>query len=134
MSFCSHFNEYLSLLEITYPQFARYSGLSVSAVRRYKNGESEKAKSSFFNSDGYFRISEYFMFCARLMKPEPKQGKGGAPCMIVFCAYQQQNDVYLRRHCPSIHPISQKYSRVSASPGASLILPKVLDHTFHAYV
>lgn len=33
------------------------------------------------------------MFCARLMKPEPKQGKGGAPCMIVFCAYQQQNDV-----------------------------------------
>lgn len=58
-----------------------------------KNGESDKAKSSFFNSDGYFRISEYFMFCARLMKPEPKQGKGGAPCMIVFCAFQQQNDV-----------------------------------------
>ena len=58
-----------------------------------KNGESDKAKSSFFNSDGYFRISEYFMFCARLMKSEPKQGKGGAPCMIVFCAYQQQNDV-----------------------------------------
>lgn len=46
MSFCSHFNEYLSLLEITYPQFARYSGLSVSAVRRYKNGESEPAPDS----------------------------------------------------------------------------------------
>jgi transcriptional regulator with XRE-family HTH domain len=46
MSFCSHFNEYLSLLEITYPQFARYSGLSVSAVRRYKNGESEPALDS----------------------------------------------------------------------------------------
>lgn len=58
-----------------------------------KNGESDKAKSSFFHSDGYFRISEYFMFCSRLMKPEPKQGKGGAPCMIVFCAYQQQSDV-----------------------------------------
>lgn len=58
-----------------------------------KNGESDKAKSTFFTSDGYFRISEYFMFCARLMKPEPKQGKGGAPCMIVFCAYQQQFDV-----------------------------------------
>lgn len=58
-----------------------------------RNGESEKAKSSFFHSDGYFRISEYFMFCSRLMKPEPKQGKGGAPCMIVFCAYQQQGDV-----------------------------------------
>lgn len=58
-----------------------------------KNGESDRAKSSFFNSDGYFRIAEYFMFCARLMKPEPKKGQGGAPCMIVFCAYQQQGDV-----------------------------------------
>lgn len=58
-----------------------------------KNGESDKAKSSFFNSDGYFRVSEFFMFCSRLMKPEPKNGKGGAPCMIVFCAYQQQGDV-----------------------------------------
>ena len=58
-----------------------------------KNGESDKAKSTFFTSDGYFRISEYFMFCSRLMKQEPKQGKGGAPCMIVFCAYQQQHDV-----------------------------------------
>ena len=58
-----------------------------------KNGESDKAKSTFFTSDGYFRISEYFMFCSRLMKPEPKQGKGGAPCMIVFCAFQQLNDV-----------------------------------------
>lgn len=56
-----------------------------------KNGESDKAKSTFFTSDGYFRISEYFMFCSRLMKPEPKNG--GAPCMIVFCAYQQQSDV-----------------------------------------
>lgn len=58
-----------------------------------RNGESDKAKSSFFHSDGYFRISEYFLFCSRLMKPEPKQGKGESPCMIVFCAYQQQNDV-----------------------------------------
>ena len=58
-----------------------------------RNGESDKAKSSFFHSDGYFRISEYFLFCSRLMKPEPKQGKGGAPCMIVFCGWQQQADV-----------------------------------------
>lgn len=58
-----------------------------------KNGESDKAKSTFFTSDGYFRISEYFMFCSRMMRPDPKNGKGGAPCMIVFCAYQQQFDV-----------------------------------------
>lgn len=56
-----------------------------------RNGESDKAKSSFFTSDGYFRISEYFFFCNRLMKPEPKGP--GAPCMIIFCAFQQQADV-----------------------------------------
>ena len=56
-----------------------------------KNGESDKAKSSFFTSDGYFRISEYFWFCNRLLKPEPKGPD--APCMIVFCSWEQQADV-----------------------------------------
>ena len=58
-----------------------------------RNGESDKAKSSFFTSDGYFRISEYFFFCNRLMKPEPTSKGQGAPCMIVFCAWEQQADV-----------------------------------------
>lgn len=53
-----------------------------------KNGESSFAKSSFFNSDGYFKIAEYMHFCSRLLKPEPKE-KGKAPAMIVFCAFQQ---------------------------------------------
>lgn len=46
MRFCEVFNHYLSLLEISYPAFARHSGLSVSSVRRYKNGESEPAADS----------------------------------------------------------------------------------------
>jgi site-specific DNA-methyltransferase (adenine-specific) len=58
-----------------------------------KNGESDKAKSSFFTSDGYFRISEYFWFCNRLLKPEPTNRDTGAPCMIVFCSWEQQADV-----------------------------------------
>lgn len=58
-----------------------------------KNGESDLAKSSFFSSDGYFRISEFFLFCSRLLKAEPKHGKGGAPCMIVFCAFEQIEEV-----------------------------------------
>lgn len=58
-----------------------------------KNGESDKAKKSFFYSDGYFRISEYFKFCSKLLIKEPEKGRGGAPCMIVFCAYQQMQDV-----------------------------------------
>lgn len=53
-----------------------------------KNGESSKAAKSFFNSDGQFNIAEYFHFCNRLLKKEPKE-KGKAPAMIVFCAFQQ---------------------------------------------
>lgn len=53
-----------------------------------KNGESNLAKKSFFNSDGYFKIAEYMHFCSRLLKPEPKES-GKAPAMIVFCAFDQ---------------------------------------------
>lgn len=53
-----------------------------------KNGESKFAKSSFFNTDGYFKIAEYMHFCNRLLVPEPKE-KGKAPAMIVFCAFEQ---------------------------------------------
>ena len=56
------------------------------------NGESKLAKKSFFNSDGYFKIAEYFHFCSRLVKPEPKE-RGKSPCMIVFCAFEQLQTV-----------------------------------------
>lgn len=53
-----------------------------------KNGESRKAGKAFFNSDGNFNIAEYFHFCNRLLKKEPKE-RGKAPAMIVFCAFDQ---------------------------------------------
>lgn len=52
------------------------------------NGESKLAKKSFFYSDGNFNIVEYFHFCHKLLKPEPKE-VNSAPCMIVFCSWQQ---------------------------------------------
>lgn len=57
-----------------------------------KNGESEKAGKQFFYTDSNFNIAEYFHFCNRLLKKEPKQ-KGQAPAMIVFCAFQQMQTV-----------------------------------------
>lgn len=57
-----------------------------------KNGESKKAGKAFFNTDNNFRIAEYMHFCSRLLKPEPK-GKGQAPAMIVFCAFDQDSMV-----------------------------------------
>lgn len=53
-----------------------------------KNGESGKAKKSFFNGDGEFNLNEYFHFCGKLLKKEPKE-KGQAPCMVVFCSFEQ---------------------------------------------
>lgn len=54
-----------------------------------KNGESELAGKEFFDTDKDFRITEFLHFCSKLLKPEPKE-KGKAPCMIVFCAFEQQ--------------------------------------------
>lgn len=56
------------------------------------NGESNLAAKSFFNSDGQFKIAEYFHFCNRLLKKEPKE-RGQAPAMIVFCAFEQLETV-----------------------------------------
>lgn len=54
-----------------------------------KNGESKLAGTEFFDTDKDFRISEFLHFCSKLLKPEPKE-KGNAPCMLVFCAFEQQ--------------------------------------------
>lgn len=64
-----------------------------------KNGESKKAGKTFFNSDENFNIAEYFHFCNRLLKKEPKE-KGQAPCMIVFCSFEQMPTVinYAEKH------------------------------------
>ena len=59
-----------------------------------KNGESSLAGKAAFNTDFNFNIAEYFHFCNRLLKKEPAKSNGrgkssDAPCMIVFCAFEQ---------------------------------------------
>jgi site-specific DNA-methyltransferase (adenine-specific) len=64
-----------------------------------KNGESEKAGKAAFNTDFNFNIVEYFAFCSKILKPEPNTGNqkrgrsSDAPCMIIFCAFEQLNFV-----------------------------------------
>jgi site-specific DNA-methyltransferase (adenine-specific) len=71
-----------------------------------KKGESELAGKEFFDTDKDFRPKEFMHFCTTMMRPEPKltkeeteilkQENGGkklkskAPCMIVFCEFEQQ--------------------------------------------
>lgn len=54
-----------------------------------KNGESKLAGKEFFDTDKDFRPAEFMHFCSTMLKKEPKE-KGKAPCMIVFCEFEQQ--------------------------------------------
>ena len=54
-----------------------------------KNGESKLAGKAFFDTDEHFNLSEFFHFCSKMMKKEPK-AKGQAPAMLVFCSFEQQ--------------------------------------------
>lgn len=80
-----------------------------------KNGESELAGKEFFDTDKDFRPAEFMHFCSQMLVKEPKQGvsdaelengggiadegektpqtrqKSKAPCMIIFCAFEQLN-------------------------------------------
>lgn len=57
-----------------------------------KNGESELAGKSFFDTDNDFRIAEFMHFCNHMLIKEPKE-TGKAPAMIVFCAFEQMQMV-----------------------------------------
>lgn len=53
------------------------------------NGASELAGKNFFDTDLDFRVPEFLHFCSHMLKNEPKE-RGKAPCMIVFCSFEQQ--------------------------------------------
>lgn len=53
-----------------------------------RNGESELAGTQFFDTDKDFRPAEFMHFCSRMLVKEPKEA-GKAPCMIIFCAFEQ---------------------------------------------
>lgn len=58
-----------------------------------KNCESSKARKAAFNTDYSFNIAEFMHFASRLLKKEPSKGEKDAPCMIVFCAFQQISEI-----------------------------------------
>lgn len=55
-----------------------------------ENGESKLANKTFFKTDEDFKITNFFDFCTRLLRKEPKTGENNkAPALIVFCAFEQ---------------------------------------------
>lgn len=57
-----------------------------------KNGESDLAGKEFFDTDKDFRVKEFMHFSSTMLVKEPKEA-GKAPCMIVFCEFEQQFDL-----------------------------------------
>lgn len=102
-----------------------------------KNGESEKAGKAAFYSDYNFNLYEFFHFCSRLMKKEPKKGgmrgrSSDAPCMIVFCSFQQQATLIdaAKKH-GFIHYIPLTFIKKS-SPQALKANMRIVGATEHA--
>lgn len=85
-----------------------------------RNGESDKARKAAFNTDFTFNIAEYFHFCNRLLKKEPMKGEKGAPCMIVFCAFQQ---------IPKVITEAEKYGFKNYIPLTFCTLSQILQTT-----
>lgn len=64
------------------------------------NGESELAGKEFFDTDKDFRPAEFMHFCSTMLKKEDvrerteadgtKRLKSNAPCMLLFCEFEQQ--------------------------------------------
>jgi site-specific DNA-methyltransferase (adenine-specific) len=59
-----------------------------------KNNESKLAGKAAFNSDFNFNLYEYFHFCSKMLKKEPKKAdirgrSSDAPCMIIFYSFEQ---------------------------------------------
>ena len=59
----------------------------------------------FLIPDERFKIPEFLHFCSKMLRPEPKRKeKGKAPCMIVFCSFEQQFE--LNRRKPKKHGLN----------------------------
>lgn len=102
-----------------------------------KNGESDKAGKAAFYSDYNFNLYEYFHFCSRLMKKEPKRGgvrgrSSDAPCMIVFCSFQQMHTLIeaAKKH-GFVHYIPLTFIKKS-SPQALKANMRIVGATEHA--
>ncbi|HNR56110.1 MAG TPA: hypothetical protein PKJ19_13150 [Flavobacteriales bacterium] len=86
----------------------------------HSNGESELAGKEFFDTDKDFRPAEFMHFCSTMLRREPKDAKQ-APCMIVFCAFEQQFQLIElgKRYTSSTSEHSAQWLRGSSTPASS---------------
>ena len=90
------------------------------------NGESDKAGKAFFDTDNDFRVAEFMHFCSKMLIKEPKE-VGKAPCMIVFCSFQQMAPlIELAKRYGFMHYINLTFRKKSSASvlKANMKLPK----------
>lgn len=61
-----------------------------------QKGESKLANKQFFDTDGDFKINNFFDFCTRYLKKDTKkvkEDKSNNSAMIIFCAFEQMQMV-----------------------------------------
>ena len=98
-----------------------------------KNGESKLAGKTFFDTDNDFKINNFFDFCTRYLKKEPKE-KGKSPAMIIFCAFEQMQMV---RDEARKHGLVKSYPLVFIKNYSSQVLKanmKIVGATEYAVV
>ncbi len=98
-----------------------------------KNGESEKAGKTFFNSDGRFNLKEFMHFCSKMLIKEPKE-RNKAPAMIVFCAFEQMYEII---HLGKEYGFKNSYPLFFIKNYSSQVLKanmKIVGATEHAIV
>lgn len=52
------------------PMQVIYNGMRGGEI---SNGESKLANAQFFDTDKNFNLNEFFHFCSKMLKPEPKE-------------------------------------------------------------
>ena len=60
---------------------------------KIENGTSSNANKAAFNTDYTFNLAEYFHFCSKMLRKEPAKGEKDAPAMVVFCSFEQMQEV-----------------------------------------
>lgn len=124
---------------ITDPPYGLGKNMYASSPQWYKNGdntqgESDKAHKAAFNTDYKFNICNFFSFATRLLKKEPETGEKDAPCIIMFCAFEQIPEIIMQAERNGFKHIMPLIFIKSSSPQVLKTNMKIVGATEYALV
>ena len=126
-------------LILTDPPYGLGEKMYASSPQWYKNGdnaqgESDKAHKAAFNTDYKFNICNFFSFATRLLKKEPEVGEKDAPCIIMFCAFEQIPEIIKQAERNGFKHVTPLIFIKSSSPQVLKTNMKIVGATEYALV